>query len=70
MVVVVVQLVERSLLTPEICDLNLTSAKSYQQNFIYQLNNREDENKEKEARNGPLKKILNCLGRFLIWWFN
>ena len=54
--VVVAQLVERWLPTPEIHgskpDIgNITNV------FICQLLSRKDENKEKEAGNGPLKKL-------------
>ena len=47
--VVMAQLVERSLLTPEIRCLNPDIGEIY----IYQLYNRNDENKEKESGNGP-----------------
>ena len=54
----VAQLVEQLLPTPE---------SSHQQNFIYQLYNRKDENKQKEARNGPslkkLKRNVPIVGR-------
>ena len=53
-VVVVAQLVEQSLPTPEI----RSSKTRHWQNFIYQLFNRKDKNKEKEAGNGPFKKLL------------
>ena len=44
---VVAQLAEQSLPTPEICDSNQD---------IYLKYNRKEENKEKEARNGPSLK--------------
>ena len=52
----VAQLVERSLLTPEIGSSNPNIVK----NFIYQLyiEMEKDENKEKEAGNGPLKNPI------------
>ena len=51
--VVAAQLVERSLLIPEICSLNPNTIKIYLP--IVQLN-RKDENKEKEAGNDTFKK--------------
>ena len=51
--VVVAQLVERLLLTPEICGSNPDVGKILSTN----CKNRKDKNKEKEAGNGPsLKK--------------
>ena len=51
--VVVAQLVERSLPTPEICGLNPGIGKFFINQIIYQVYHRKDENKEKEAGNGP-----------------
>ena len=49
------QLVERSLLTPEARGSNPVIGKLLYGTFVnYQLY-RKDENKEKEARNGPFK---------------
>ena len=50
--VVVAQLVEQSLLTPEIRSSNPDIGKI----FIYQLNKRKGENKEKKAGNVPSLK--------------
>ena len=49
-VVVLSQLVEQTLPTPEISSSNPDIEIK---KFIYQLYNRKDENKEKEAGNGP-----------------
>ena len=54
--VVVAQLVERSLPTPEIRGSNPNIGKVLSTNCKL---NRKDENKEKEAGNGPSFKILN-----------
>ena len=52
------QLVEWSLPTPEIRGFE----SRHRQNFIYQLYNRKDKNKEKEAGKGPsLKKPFKSL---------
>ena len=57
MAVVVAQLAERSLPTPEIRDSNPDIGNEiFIDVFICQLLYRKDENKEKEAGNGPLKK--------------
>ena len=56
MAVVVAQLAERSLPTPEIRGSNPDIGK-ISNVFICQLLSRKDENKEKEAWNGPLKKV-------------
>ena len=62
---VVAQLAERSLPTPEIRGSN-PDIGNISNIFICQLLSRKDENKEKEAGNGPLKKILNvCCGASL-----
>ena len=53
--VVVAQLAERSLSTPEIRSSN-PDIGNISNIFICQLLFRKDENKEKEAGNGPLKK--------------
>ena len=53
--VVVAQLAERSLPTPEIRGSN-PDIGNISNVFICQLLSRKDENKEKEAGNGPLKK--------------
>ena len=50
---VVEQLAERSLMTPEIRGLNPDIAKKSLSVIICQLQSRKDENKEKEAGNGP-----------------
>ena len=53
--VVVAQLAERSLPTPEIRGSN-PDISNILNIFICQLLSRKDENKEKEAGNGPFKK--------------
>ena len=53
--VVVAQLAERSLPTPEIRGSN-PDIGNISNIFICQLLSRKDENKEKEAGNGPFKK--------------
>ena len=55
--VVVAQLAERSPPTPEIRGSNLDIG-NISNVFTCQLLSRKDENKEKETRNGPLKKQL------------
>ena len=49
--VVMAQLVEQLLLTPEICSSNYDISKILSTNCT--IKNRKDENKEKECRNGP-----------------
>ena len=63
------QLVERSLLIPEVCSLNPVIGKN-----LYILNicilstvYCKDENKEKEAGNGPFKKTTAITCIFLEW---
>ena len=51
--VVVAQLVEWLLPTPEICSFEPCHWQNLIYQFIYQLYNRKDENKEKDAKNGP-----------------
>ena len=51
---VVAQLVEQPLLMPEVCSLNQAIGKIYIEHFFTV----KDENKAKEAGNGPLKKNL------------
>ena len=58
MAVVVAQLVERSLPTPEIRGSNPNIGK-----FYLPIGNRKEENKEKEAGNGPFLKKKYNLGR-------
>ena len=53
---VVAQLAERSLPTPEIRRSNPDIGNELFRMHICQLLSRKDENKEKEARNGPIKK--------------
>ena len=55
--VVVAQLAEQSLMTPEIRSLNPDIGNENFQMYICQLLFRKDKNKEKEAGNGPFKKI-------------
>ena len=55
MAVVVAQLAERSIPTPEIRGSN-PDIGNISNIFICQLLSRKDENKEKEAGNGPFKK--------------
>ena len=78
--VVVAQLVEWLLPTPEICSFEPCHWQKFLYQFIYQLYNRKDENKEKDAKNGPpFKNFLSgksgrwkftpvCL-KFLKNWF-
>ena len=54
--VVVAQLVEWLLPTPEVHSLNLVIGKLLYGTFAYCLLFRKDENKEKEVGNGPFKK--------------
>ena len=61
---VVAQLAERSLLTPEIRGLNPDTG-NISNVFICQLLSSKDENKEKEAGNGPLKKVKLALSGFM-----
>ena len=49
---VVAQLVEQPLLLPEVCSLNQAIGKIYIEHFFTV----KDENKAKEAGNGPFKK--------------
>ena len=56
MAVVVAQLVERSLPTPEVRSSNPVIDKLLYRAFVYCQLSRKDENKEKEAGYGPLKK--------------
>ena len=58
--VVVAQLAERSLPTPEIHGSNPDIGNISIVKFICQLLSRKDENKEKEAGKGPLKKLYHC----------
>ena len=51
--VVVAQLEEWLLPTPEICSFEPCHWQKFLYQFIYQLYNRKDENKEKDAKNGP-----------------
>ena len=53
---VVAQLAERSLPTPEICGSNSNIGNISIVKFICQLLSRKDENKEKETGKGPFKK--------------
>ena len=53
------QLAEQLLLTPEIRGSNL-DIRNISSVFICQLLPRKDENKEKEAGKGLLKKIFSC----------
>ena len=53
---VVAQLAEWLLLAPEIRILNTDIGYEIFQMYICQMLSRKDENKEKEAGNGPLKK--------------
>ena len=63
--VLVAQLVEWSLLTPEIH----SSKSQHRQSFVYQLElNRKDENKEKEAGNGPSLKKMFQLREAAFGW--
>ena len=55
--VVVAQLVERSLPTPEIHGSNPAIGKIVSTNCMI----KKDENKEKEARNGPSLKKQSCI---------
>ena len=64
--VVVAQLAERSLLTPEIHSSNPNIGNENFQTYICQLLSREDKNKEKEAGNGPLKKHYRKLATALM----
>ena len=57
--VVVAQLAERPLPTPEIRGSNPDIGNKLLRMHICQLLSRKDENKEKEARNGPIKKKLH-----------
>ena len=57
--VVVAQLADRWLPTPEIRGSN-PDISNISNIFICQLLSRKDENKEKEAGNGPLKKKVDC----------
>ena len=52
--VVVAQLAERSLPTPEIRGLNTDIGNELFRMYICQLLSRKDKNKEKEAGNGPI----------------
>ena len=61
---VVDQLVEHFLLTPEICGSNAHISKILPTNFIYQLYNIKDKNKEKEAGNGPSLKTQHSQVNF------
>ena len=54
--VVVAQLVERSLPTPEIRRFESRHWQNFIHQFIYQMHNSKDENKEKEAGTGPSLK--------------
>ena len=54
--VIVAQLAERSLPTPEIRGLNTDIGNELFRMYICQLLSRKDKNKEKEAGNGPIKK--------------
>ena len=56
---IVVQLVERFFPTPEVRGLNPVIGKLLYGTFFYCQLYRKGENKEKEAGNGPFKKILN-----------
>ena len=55
---VVAQLAERWLPTPETHCLNPDIGNEKFQMHIFQLLSRTDKNKEKEAGNGPLKNII------------
>ena len=55
----VAQLAERSLPTAEVCGLNPVIGKFLYRTFIYCQMYWKDENKEKEAGQGPFKKIWN-----------
>ena len=57
MAVVVAQLAEQLLPTPEIRGSNPDIGNKNLNIIICQLQSRNDENKEKEAGNGPLKKL-------------
>ena len=57
---VVAQLAERLLPTPEICSSN-PDIGNISNVFICQLLSRKDENKEKAARKGPLKKYSRLI---------
>ena len=59
-VVVVPQLVERSLPTPKVCSSNTANGKLLFRKIVYCQVSRKDENKEKEDGNGPSKN-LNCI---------
>ena len=49
---------------------NLQFGSRHRPNFIYQLYNRKDENKEKEAGNGPSSKKRNQAVKSIGCWFN
>ena len=68
MAVVVVQLVERSLPTAEVRGSNPVIGKLLYRTFIYCQLYWKDENKEKEAENGPfLKKLRFSLSPNFIY---
>ena len=66
--VVVAQLAERSLPTPEIRGSN-PDIGNISNIFICQLLSRKDENKDKEAGNGPFKKNQKTIGLNEAAWF-
>ena len=59
--VVVTQLVERLLPTPEVRSSNPVNCKLLYRTFVHCQLHRKDENKEKEAGNDPFKKVLSSL---------
>ena len=56
---VVAQLAERSLPTPEVRSSNPVIGKLLYRTFVYCQLNRNDKNKEKVAENGNMKKIIS-----------
>ena len=56
----VAQSVERSLPTVEVCSSNPAMDRNLYLNIYCQLTIKKDENKEKEAKNGPFKREEKC----------
>ena len=52
--------VERSLPTVEVCSSNPAMDRNLYLNIYCQLTIKKDENKEKEAKNGPFKREEKC----------
>ena len=56
----VAQSVERPLPTVEVCSSNPAMDRNLYLNIYCQLTIKKDENKEKEAKNGPFKREEKC----------